>query len=172
EPILFDVIFKGKFNDGRVVLPYTLTYCIWFGLTLAAQNYLLCAERGRWGSLALLVGLAVNIVLNVMLLPRYGLLGAVWATTVANLVALTLMFLFNHALGFRLEWATTVVMLAPGLLCFGERWSAWVLLAVVCAIAVLAPTTRWIFNADEKQLLGEALGRYGDKLRALGRRDS
>ncbi len=169
EPILFDWIFKGKFDDGgRQVLPYTLTYCIWFGLTLASHNYLLCAEKARLGTLALLVGLVVNIALNRILLPRYGLPGAVWATTVANFVALLLVSSFNRRLGLRLDRATMLVMLAPGLLC----WSVWPLLIVVGVVAVLAPTTRWIFSPDEKQLLGEALGSYRDKLRVLGRRRS
>lgn len=172
EPILFDWIFKGKFNDGRIVLPCTLAYCIWFGMTLAAQNYLLCAERGRWGSLALVVGLVVNIVLNLILLPRYGLLGAVWATTIANLVAMGLMFGFNWALGFRPDAATLLVTLAPGVLCFGAWWGGWALLAVVCLITALAPTTRWILNAEEKQLLGEALGGYAAKFRAVRPRGS
>jgi len=169
EPLLFDWVFKGKFNDGRAVLPYALAYCLWFGLTLAAQNYLLCAEKGRWGSLALLVGLVVNIVLNMFLLPRYGLLGAVWATTVANLLAMLLMFAFNHVLGFRLDWATTLVLLAPGLLCWNGWWGAWALLAVVCALVAMAPTTRWVLNAEEKHLIAAALGGYVDKLRALRR---
>lgn len=169
EPLLFDWIFKGKFNDGRAVLPYTLAYCLWFGMTLAAQNYLLCAEKGRWGSLALLLGLVVNIGLNIVLLPHYGLLGAVWATTIANLLALVLMFGFNRILGFRLDPATVVIILAPGLLCFSGWWGGWALAAVVCIMVALAPTTRWILNADEKQLIGEALGSYVDRVRRIRR---
>jgi len=169
EPILFDWVFKGKFNEGRDVLPYTLAYCLWFGMTLAAQNYLLCVEKGRWGSLALLLGLVVNIALNLVLLPRYGLAGAVWATTIANLLALVLMFAFNRILGFRLDPATVIVVLAPGLLCLGVWWSAWALLAVVCAMVALAPRARWVLSPDERQLIGEALGSYADRLRRFRR---
>jgi polysaccharide transporter, PST family len=164
EPILFDTIFKGKFNDGRAVLPCTLVYCIWFGMTLASQNYLFCAEKGRLGTLALLVGLVLNIGLNVLWLPRYGLEGAVWATLAGNLLAMVLMFAFKRMLGFPLDPATLVALAAPALLCFPTWWSAWALLAVVATLIALAPTTRWVLNAEEKQLIGEALGRYLDKL--------
>ncbi|HLA84097.1 MAG TPA: lipopolysaccharide biosynthesis protein [Thermoguttaceae bacterium] len=170
EPILFDWVYKGKFDVGREVLPCTLAYSLWFGITLASQNYLLCAEKGRWGSLALLAALVLNIGLNVFLLPRYGLPGAVWSTTIANLLALGLMFAFNRMLGMPLDPPTLAVVLAPGLLCFGGAWSAWALLALIVAFVILAPTTRWVLNADEKQLIGEALGGYLDRFRRLVRR--
>ncbi|MCH7729162.1 MAG: oligosaccharide flippase family protein, partial [Planctomycetes bacterium] len=60
SPILFGWIFGGKFDGGLFVLPWTLTYCIWFSLALIAQNYLWCAEKARLVSAALFVGLITN----------------------------------------------------------------------------------------------------------------
>ena len=37
--------FSNKFQGGLAVLPWTLTYCTWFGTIAVAQNYLWCAER-------------------------------------------------------------------------------------------------------------------------------
>ena len=89
-PLLFGTAFQGKFAEGQAVLPWTLLYSVWFGLAAVAQNYLWCAEKARWGSLALLVGLAANVLLNLLLLPRCGLLGAVAATSAANAIVLVL----------------------------------------------------------------------------------
>ena len=50
------------------------------------------------GSLAVLVGMLVNIGLNLLLLPRYGLAGAVAATAAANLAALAVAYLLLLAL--------------------------------------------------------------------------
>ena len=44
-PLLFQVAFRGKYAGGLAVMPWTLIYCTWFGLTIVAQKYLWCAER-------------------------------------------------------------------------------------------------------------------------------
>ena len=162
-PILFDWALAGKFQGGRAILPYTLTYCIWFGMTLVSQNYLLCAEKARLGSLALMIGLGVNIVLNRIWLPEFGLVGAVWATMVANLVALVLLSTFNRLLGFRLHRATVLVLAMPALLCIGP----WTVLAAMLALAVLAVVTDWILDPAEKQQLAEVWSGYAVRLRGL-----
>ena len=96
SPWLFGVAFKGKFADGMAVLPWTLTYCMWFGMATMAQMYLWCAERARLGCAALLTGLVTNVVLNLILLPRLGLLGAVLATGAANAVAARIDLSLQH----------------------------------------------------------------------------
>ncbi len=75
-PFLFNVAFNGKFRGGLEVLPWTLTYCSWFGLATMAQMYLWCAERAHLSCLALFIGLVTNIGLNLLLLPHYGLPGS------------------------------------------------------------------------------------------------
>jgi len=59
-PWLFGVAFQGKFSGGMAVLPWTLTYCVWFGVGVVAQQYLWCAERAGLVGLAMGVGLAVK----------------------------------------------------------------------------------------------------------------
>jgi polysaccharide transporter, PST family len=157
---LFDWALSGKFNSGRDILPYTMTYCIWFGMTLVSQNYLLCAEKARLGSLTLLIGLVVNVSLNRILLPRYGLIGAVAATMTANLVALTLLSTFNRMLGFRLHRGTMLALAMPGLLCFGP----WVVLGAMAVVAVVAIPTNWILSSTERELLLDAWQRYRERL--------
>ena len=82
-PLLFQVALRGKFPGGQAVLPWTLVYCTWFGLSLVVQNYLLCAEKARLMSVALFCGLVLNVVSNIVLLPRLGLEGAVLSTAAA-----------------------------------------------------------------------------------------
>jgi len=84
-PVLFRGVFQGKFAEGLAVLPWTLTYCVWFAAIIIAQTYLLCREKAYLSSIALFAGLVGNVGLNLLLLPRLGLLGAVLATTIANL---------------------------------------------------------------------------------------
>ena len=57
-PVLFRVGFQSKFAGGLHVLPWTLTYCTWFGLSMLLQTYLWCAERASAASLVALFGRA------------------------------------------------------------------------------------------------------------------
>ena len=112
--VLFSVILGGKYDAGLVVLPLTLNYCLWFGIAMVAHNGLLCAERARLGTITIVIGLLVNIGLNLVLLPRYGLWGAVLGTTVANCAMLSLTFVFNSMVGVPIHRGVWVVSLAAG----------------------------------------------------------
>jgi len=162
-PLVFGVAFEGKFPGGLAVLPWTLTYCIWFGMIAIAQNYLWCAEKTRLASVALLVGLAANVGLNLLLLPRLGLLGAVMATTAANMVALALVLAFNYRLGFRIDRGTWVALALPPLVVLGP-WTALVLLVAVAFEAILRDR---LLSTEEKQHLADGLLAYRQRLRSL-----
>jgi len=162
-PLLFNVAFQGKFAGGLAVLPWTLTYCTWFGLTMVAQNYLWCAERARLSSLALLTGLLVNVGLNLLLLPRMGLLGAVLATTTANLVALALVVTFNRLLGFRIDCGTWVVLALPPAICLGPQLAA----AVLIAVAWAAVRSDRLLSVEEKRVLTQGWSEYVERFRRL-----
>ena len=161
-PLLFGVAFQGKFAGGLAVLPWTLTYSIWFGLAMVAQNYLLCAEKARLTSLALLIGLGVNIVLNLLLLPRLGLLGAVLATSAANAIALALICAFNRLLGFHLDRGTRVAMAVPICFCLGP----WIALSILAVVALDAIFSDHLLDRREKQQLAEIWNQYRQRLKS------
>ncbi|MEX2559847.1 MAG: lipopolysaccharide biosynthesis protein, partial [Pirellulales bacterium] len=90
-PWLFEVALAGKYAGGLAVLPGTLIYATWAALAAATINYLWCAEKARLASLTLLVGLMINVSLNLVLLPRWGLSGVVAATAAGHLTVLVLL---------------------------------------------------------------------------------
>ena len=162
-PLLFEVAFRGKFAGGRAVLPWTLAYCIWSGLTMTAHCYLWCAEKARLSSVALVIGLIVNVGLNLLLLPRMGLLGAVLATTTANVVVLVLICAFNHMLGFHLDRGARVALALPLCVCLGP----WLAAAVLIVVALEAVTSENLLSPQEKdQLAGHWWG-YVERIRSL-----
>ena len=162
-PFLFNVAFAGKFRGGLDVLPWTLTYCAWFGMVTMAQMYLWCAERARLSCLALFIGLVMNIGLNLLLLPRFGLAGAVWATAAANFVALALIFQFNAWLGMKIERSLLLVSLLPLTLGLGPFAAVAALVAVIVGII----TTDRILSRDEKRQLCAVLNGYVSRFRPL-----
>jgi O-antigen/teichoic acid export membrane protein len=162
-PLLFGLVFQGKFSGGLAVLPGTLTYCVWLGASMVAQNYLWCAEKARLASLALLAGLCVSVGLSLLLLPSIGLLGAVTAASVAHLVALGLVLAFSRSLGFRTNLGTWIVLAVPILFWLGP----WVITVVLIGIGAQAVTTNRIFSTEEKSHLLQAWHRYRERLRQL-----
>jgi O-antigen/teichoic acid export membrane protein len=165
-PPLFEVALRNKFQGGLHVLPCTLAYCAWFGLFAVAQNYLWCAERAALSNLPLLVGLILNILLNLVWLPAYGLPGAVWATTVSNLAAMLLTYEFSRRHGMQIDAGTWIASLAIGGLCFG----AWPALAACGVVAVLALATDRLLHGDEKQQLRDSLNAGLERVGVLARR--
>jgi peptidoglycan biosynthesis protein MviN/MurJ (putative lipid II flippase) len=134
-------------------------YCTWFGLWLVVQNYLLCAEKARLASAALACGLLLSILLNLVLLPRLGLEGAVLSTTAANALTLGLTCLFNRRLGFHLDRGGVLVMLLPAVLCLGTGAAVLMLLAVAAG----ATWTDRLLSLAEKRQISEGAAEYAKR---------
>jgi O-antigen/teichoic acid export membrane protein len=160
-PLLFETIWRGKFPQGQSLFPLALLSCAWLGLATVTQIYLWCAEKARWSCMALGVGLAANVALNLFLIPYYGLGGAVAATTIANAVVLAILLWLNRTLGFKLTSGTWIVLIMPVTLLLGPLIAAAGLISVV----VLAAFGNGLLDNDEK-------GRLAEVCRACARRFS
>ncbi|HJT33244.1 MAG TPA: lipopolysaccharide biosynthesis protein [Pirellulales bacterium] len=163
-PWLFQTAWGGKYAAGLALLPWTLTYCIWGSLAVVATNYLWCAERAQLASLALVVGLIASLGLNGWLLPRYGLFGAVLATSAANLTMLAAMYSSAWRCGMRFDAGLCVLSLAPAAIAFGPLPG----LAMLIALALFACSGEIVFNRGEKHLLMQAISSsVGNALRGV-----
>jgi polysaccharide transporter, PST family len=165
-PVLFHVGFQNKFAGGLYVLPLTLTYCTWFGLCMLLQTYLWCAERAYAASLVALSGVLVNVGLNVLLLPRMGLPGAVLATAAANGAALFLMLAICRRYGFRVQRGTVVGLLLPISIPLGP-WA--VLLALAVVVAATFASDHYLSRQEKQEMLA-GIEQYLGKLRFWSRR--
>ena len=160
-PLLFDVILQGKYNDGLAVIPWTMAGCVWYGIYALAQNYLWCAEKARLATLPLAIGLAINVVLNLVLLPIWGLYGAVASTAISSLICLAVILLLSKQHGLPLDRGTWLTVLAPISLAAGPSVAATTLLVLFTT----AVGTQWILNADEHAQLRQLLSDTIQKLK-------
>lgn len=159
-PLLFGWVLAGKYTAGMNLLPWTLMYCTWGSLAVLATNYLWCAERARLASLALAVGLLVNLALAAWLLPRFALLGAVWGTSAANLVMLAAIYGAAWYCGMRFDLGVCISALAP-LTLLGGPWAA---LGTLLMLAVLSCRGGLLFSAAEQHGFVELWRRYSMSL--------
>ncbi len=154
-PLLFDHLLGGRYPESQQLLPTMLVSCIWFGMAILTQTRLWCAEKAWLGTVSFAIGLSVNVVLNWLLLPIWGLHGAVWATALANLTALILMQVFAARLGMQPLRGMPLWTALPGLLMFGPA----AVLAGASLVAVLALRSPRLLTPAEKQKISETTAR-------------
>ncbi len=154
-PLLFHFALAGKYDGGLAVLPWTIASCVWFSVLLVSQIYVWIAEKTRRAALPLGVGIATNVVFNLLLLPRFGLLGAVIATALATLIAFVLQLYVNHRLGMKLHVGTIVLTGLPLILTLPPT-----LTAVSCVlVTILLAGPGMVVDAGEWQVIRSALAR-------------
>jgi O-antigen/teichoic acid export membrane protein len=120
-------------------------------LLLVAQNYIWCAEKTRLSTIPLAAGLAMNIALNVVLIPAWGLWGAVVSTTAATGSATAVLYWINHRAGMRLQPGMVLLSLTPIALCGGP----WCGTAIVLLLAAAMPFSKTLLTHDERRALGQ-----------------
>jgi O-antigen/teichoic acid export membrane protein len=166
SPLFFHTALADKFGFGQAIFPWTLACALWTGMAMISQNWLWCAEKSRWVCVGLAVGLATNVGLNFVLLPQWGLEGAVLSSAVAKLTALGILWLVCRAMRMPLERGLLIVALLPGALLLGP-WTA-LSLAMIAAAGWIRPLA--VFNADERRELWTAAERLLAKLPLVRRR--
>ena len=161
SPLLFEVVLAGKYSDGLGVLPWTLAGCVWYGSYLISRNYLWCAEHTRLAATPLGIGLFLNILLNLLLLPLWGLQGAVIATAVSTLFALSIILLLSRRHGLPTDAGTWILIASPLALAYGTT-SGIVALALLLFATF---STHVILSSEEREQLQTLFEQYYSKLK-------
>jgi PST family polysaccharide transporter len=149
SPFLYQFAFGNKFEMGITVLPLVLTVCVWFSLSAFLHSYLQCAEKAQRSCIALACGLVINVGINLLLVPSFGLWGAIVATGVANVGVLVILLWACHSLEFKTNFGLIVCLILPIGLCLGEP----IAVAMSVISIVLAAMTSVLFTGVEKQRL-------------------
>jgi polysaccharide transporter, PST family len=144
---MFGVILQGRYNDGLAVLPWTLTGCVISGIYVVAQNYLWCAEHPRLAAVPLALGLIFNVVLNLVLIPKWGLHGAVIATGMSTIFCLVIILLLSQRHGMKLDPGTWLCCAMPVSL----AWGTGSALLAMASVLLLAGSTQLVFDAYERR---------------------
>ncbi len=94
---LFMYIVGGDFRSGIVILPVILLSNLLMGVWLNLSFWYKREEKTRFALQITLVGLVTSVVVNFVLIPRYGYIGAAWA----RLVSEGVMVLYSYYLSRR-----------------------------------------------------------------------
>lgn len=160
SPLFFHAALQDKFGFGQSIFPFTLACTVWTGLIWISHNWFWCAERSRLVCVGLSIGLAASVGLNLVLLPRFGLEGVVWAAAIAKVTTLVVVWSLCRMLAMRIDRGLAVVAALPALLLVGPWWA---LAGLTVAAFGLVPKLG-VFDADERRQLMDGgrklLGRF------------
>ncbi len=87
SPLAYRIIYKEEFWSGAHVLSVHVWAGIFVFLGSASSQYLIAEGYTKISLFRTAVGAVVNIVLNIFLIPKYGIMGAAIATLIAYFTA-------------------------------------------------------------------------------------
>ena len=108
-----------RYFSGLKVVPVIMAAEVFFGVFFNLSLWYKLTDKTVWGMYFSLIGLAVTIGLNALLVPVWGYMGCAWAAFCCYFVMMTLSWLvgrYKHPIGYPLKRMAFYVLMAA--LCY------------------------------------------------------
>ncbi|EDM37186.1 probable lipopolysaccharide biosynthesis protein [Pedobacter sp. BAL39] len=83
SPLIFRWFINEKFHDGLKLIPWISFSCFFFGCYLAFTNYISYLKKTKVFAYISIINIVFNLVLNYVLIHKFGILGAAYATFIS-----------------------------------------------------------------------------------------
>ena len=160
---IIELLYPPEFLPAVAVLRILIWSLLFYSLNILNSRILIVNNDQRLIALYLIVGLGINVLLNVLLVPRVGLVGA----SIAKVTASAAIFLQSETAAHRVLGGPSVwpVAVRPGAayaLMAGVVWLArdlnvWVLAGLGAAVYVTALFVFGTFTSQERSMWRRAL---------------
>ncbi|EKD23711.1 MAG: MatE family [uncultured bacterium] len=126
SPLVIAAFFPASFGPSALALRILILAQLIGSLSLLFNNILIIQHKEKIGLYVILFSAVFNVVLNLLLIPRYSLFGAAWATVIAEIVNLLVIQHFvtwtkNYSLIFKIGGISLVnAVLCLMLKAFGQ----------------------------------------------------
>lgn len=90
------LLASGKYAEAAEIVPWVLAGTLLYACQPLVSAGFYIKNRTRIFSFILFVGAIVNIFMNVMLIPRYGIIAAAWSTAVSYIGVLIVMAIVSN----------------------------------------------------------------------------
>jgi O-antigen/teichoic acid export membrane protein len=84
---IIQIIFGTAYAPAAPVLTIHVAAALFVFMGHAAEKWLIAEDKQYYFMLAVLLGAALNVVLNLWMIPRFGITGAAWATLCAQVLS-------------------------------------------------------------------------------------
>ncbi|MEO8570960.1 MAG: polysaccharide biosynthesis C-terminal domain-containing protein [Chloroflexota bacterium] len=108
-PRLVRFVYGSQFTDAGVALRLILPGIVAYSVVAVLSRYITGRGKPGTGTLILIGGLAVNVAINLVLIPRFGIVGAAAASSISYVVTALMTLVVFHRLSGR-GWAETLVI--------------------------------------------------------------
>ena len=99
-PRLVRLVYGSQFSDAGVALRLILPGIVAYSVVAVLSRYIVGRGRPGIGTLVLVIGLALNILANLILVPRFGINGAAASSSISyGLTAIVTLFVFRRLSG-------------------------------------------------------------------------
>ncbi len=99
------------------------------------------------------VGLASNVFLNFILIPKVGLIGAALASTCSSTIILVMMFVWFYKNGFKVKLSTVLLCFSPWIFLLGSLFAS---LLLIIFISIILKTNVILSNEERNMLYTQA----------------
>jgi len=94
----FNIFFTGDYTKGSTVFPYLFLSPLLLMLFQTAGNQLLVVKKTYLSTICLAGGLFANLILNYLMIPRFGIRGAALATLIGYTISVIAMIILTYKL--------------------------------------------------------------------------
>jgi len=108
-PRLVRFVYGSQFTDAGVALRLILPGIVAYSVVAVLSRYITGRGKPGTGTLILIGGLVVNVAINLLLIPRYGIVGAAAASSISYLATALMTLIVFHRLSGR-GWLETLVI--------------------------------------------------------------
>ena len=99
SPKLIELLFGGDFSESSGVLRVHIWAAIAVFLGVASSQYMINEGLQKLSLYRTLIGLAINILLNLFLIPAFGAMGAAISTLISYFIATFSIMISSHGIG-------------------------------------------------------------------------
>ena len=93
---LLNLVTHGQYGGAAGVVAWTAVGVFFYGIYLLTSIGLNITKNTRYYPVSTAIGAGVNLALNIWLIPRYGMIGAAWATGAAYAVQAAIAFVLSQ----------------------------------------------------------------------------
>lgn len=96
-PLIINIVFGDAFMNATPILRIYLWTSIAITFVVLAQHYLITENLSKVFLYTSIIGAAANIVLNVILIPKFGPQGSAWGTMLSYVIVVLSLFFFKKS---------------------------------------------------------------------------
>lgn len=93
---LLRLFLPQSYYEGTAIIPWILIGQLFFGVYYSLSLWYKLTDRTYWGIIMSAIGLTVNTLMNFLLIPRFGYIGAAWSTFVGYAVMMIVTYILGQ----------------------------------------------------------------------------